>query len=221
VATIKVKNMKNPVLTDRQSKIFEFILSNIERFGYPPSIPEIQEKFSFKSPNAVKDHLEALERKGYISRRPHKSRGIEVLNHGSLRSNSDVDDNVTEVPIVGKVSAGSPILAQENIEGTIFIDKSIARNNRGMFVLRVKGTSMVNAGILDGDFVLVHQQPTAEQGKMVVVLIEDEATVKRFYKEKDKIRLQPENDTMEPIIIDSRESNVRIIGKVEGVIRKV
>ncbi len=210
--------MGNSVLTKRQQQIFEFILSNIDKFGYPPSIPEIQEKFAFKSPNAVKDHLEALERKGYIARRPHKSRGLEILKFTSLRNNND---SVTEVPIVGRVSAGTPILAEENVEGTIFIDKSLAQNNRGMFVLRVKGTSMINAGVLDGDFVLVRQQPTAEQGEMVVALIEDEVTVKRFYKEKNKIRLQPENDTMEPIIVDPRESNVSIIGKIEGVIRKI
>ena len=214
--------MEKSVLTKRQQQIFDFILLNIDKFGYPPSIPEVQEKFSFKSPNAVSDHLSALERKGHISRRPHKSRGIEVLNNASFKTNnSDVDDNVTEMPIIGKVSAGTPILAEENIEGTIFVDKSLARNSRGMFVLKVKGTSMINAGILDGDFVLVHQQPTAEQGEMIVALIEDEATVKRFYREKNKIRLQPENDTMEPIIIDPKESNIRILGKVEGVIRKV
>jgi repressor LexA len=216
--------MEKSALTKRQQQIFNFILLNIDKFGYPPSIPEIQKKFSFKSPNAVNDHLNALERKGHISRRPHKSRGIEVLNHTSFKTNNsdvDDDDNVTEMPIIGRVSAGTPILAEENIEGTIFVDKSLARNNRGMFVLRVKGTSMINAGILDGDFVLVRQQPTAEQGEMVVALIEDEATVKRFYRDKNKIRLQPENDTMEPIIIDPKESNVRILGKVEGVIRKI
>lgn len=209
--------MEKSVLTKRQQQIFEFILLNIDKFGYPPSIPEVQEKFSFKSPNAVNDHLNALERKGHISRRPHKSRGIEILNHASLKT----DNNVTEMPIIGRVSAGTPILAEENIEGTIFVDKSLARNSQGMFALRVKGTSMINAGILDGDFVLIRQQPTAEQGEMVVVLVEDEATVKKFYRDKNKIRLQPENDTMEPIIIDPKESNVTIIGKVEGVIRKI
>ena len=112
-------------LTDRQSKIFDFILSNITRFGYPPTIPEVQEKFSFKSPNAVQDYLEALERKGYISRRPYKSRGIEILVDKEPRNNNGNND-VTEVPIIGRVSAGSPILAQENIEGTIFVDNSIA-----------------------------------------------------------------------------------------------
>lgn len=214
--------MEKLILTKRQQQIFDFILSNIDKFGYPPTIPEIQENFSFKSPNAVQDHLEALKRKGYIARRPHKSRGLEILNGRISKNNTiNADNNITEVLIVGSVSAGMPILAQENIEGSIFVDKIISRNSRGMFALRIKGTSMVNAGILDGDFVLVHQQPTAEQGEIVVVLIEDEATVKRFYKEKNKIKLKPENDSMEPIFIDPKENNVKIVGKVEGVIRKL
>ena len=213
--------MKNSILTKRQQQIFDFILSNIDRFGYPPTIPEIQEKFSFKSPNAASTHLEALERKGYIARRPHKSRGLEILNGKISKENANNSNNITEVPIVGSVSAGMPILAQENIEGSIFVDKIISRNNRGLFALRIKGTSMVNAGILNGDFVLVHQQPTAEQGEIVVVLIEEEATVKRFYKDKNRIKLKPENDAMEPIFIDSKENDVTIIGKVQGVIRKV
>lgn len=216
------KNTRNSELTKRQHKIFGFILLNIEKFGYPPSIPEVQKEFSFKSPNAVKDHLEALVRKGYISRRAHKSRGIEILNHAyPKRNNGSVNNDTIKVPIVGKVAAGSPILAQENIEGTIFVDKSIVTHTKGIFALRVKGESMINAGIFDGDFVLVRQQPIAEQGEMVVVLIEDEATVKRFYKEKGMIRLQPENDTMEPLIIDPKEDRISIIGTVKGVIRKI
>lgn len=134
---------------------------------------------------------------------------------------NDTVDNKVEVPIVSRVSAGLPIFAEENIEGTLIVDYLLVKNPDQVFALRVKGTSMVNAGILDGDFVLVRQQPIAEQGEMVVVLIEDEATVKRFYKDKDKIKLQPENDTMEPIIVDPKENNIRIIGKIEGVIRKV
>lgn len=211
--------MKNLVLTERQGEILKFIVLNKEKFGYPPSIPEIQEKFSFKSPNAVQDHLEALERKGYISRRAHKARGIEVLGH--VASNENNKNNALEIPIVGEISAGRPILAQENIEGTIVIDKSIIKNSNGNFALRVKGDSMINAGILDGDYVIVSQQPDAEQGDIIVALIEDEATIKRFYKEKNRIRLQPENDTMEPIIIKTDENNVRIIGKIKGVIRKI
>lgn len=134
---------------------------------------------------------------------------------------NDTVNNKVEVPIVGRVSAGLPIFAEENIEGTLIVDYLLLKNPDKVFALRVRGTSMVNAGILDGDFVLVRQQPIAEQGEMVVVLIEDEATVKRFYKDKDKIKLQPENDTMEPIIVDPKENNIRIIGKIEGVIRKV
>jgi len=210
--------MKNLVLTERQGEILKFIILNKEKFGYPPSIPEIQEKFSFKSPNAVQDHLEALERKGYISRRAHKARGIEVLVHTTSNENNN---NAIEIPIVGEISAGRPILAQENIEGNIVIDRSIIKNSNGIFALRVKGDSMINAGILNGDYVIASQQQDAGQGDIVVALIEDEATVKRFYKEKNRIRLQPENDTMEPIIIKSNENQVRIIGKIKGVIRKI
>jgi repressor LexA len=211
--------MKNLVLTERQGEILKFIILNKEKFGYPPSIPEIQRKFSFKSPNAVQDHLKALERKGYISRHAHKARGIEILVHTA--SNENNRNNALQIPIVGEISAGRPILAQENIEGTIVIDKSIIKNSNGNFALRVKGDSMINAGILDGDYVIVSQQPDAEQGDIIVALIEDEATIKRFYKEKNRIRLQPENDTMEPIIIKTDENQVRIIGKIKGVIRKI
>ena len=211
--------MKNLVLTKRQSEILNFIILNKEKFGYPPSITEIQENFSFKSPNAVQDHLGALERKGYISRRAHKARGIEVLGHATSMENNK--NNAIKIPIVGEISAGKPILAQENIEGNIAIDKSIVKNSDGIFALRVKGDSMINAGILNGDYVIVSQQQDADQGDIVVTLIEDEATVKRFYKEKNRIRLQPENDTMEPIIIKPNENQIRVIGKIKGVIRKI
>jgi repressor LexA len=130
-------------------------------------------------------------------------------------------NNKIEIPIIAKVSAGVPILAEEDIEGTLTVDSSFIKNPDKVFALRVKGSSMINAGILEGDFVLVRQQSVAEQGEMVIALIEDEATVKRFYRDKDKIKLQPENDTMEPIIVDPADKNIIIIGKVEGVIRKV
>ena len=211
--------MKNLVLTERQGEILKCIILNKEKFGYPPSIPEIQRKFSFKSPNAVQDHLEALERKGYISRHAHKARGIEVLVYTA--SNENNKSNALQIPLVGEISAGRPILAQENIEGTMVIDRSIVKNSNGNFALRVKGNSMINAGILEGDYVIASQQQDAEQGDIVVALIEDEATVKRFYREGNRIRLQPENDTMEPIIIKSNENQVRIIGKIKGVIRKI
>lgn len=211
--------MQNPVLTKRQGQIFNFITSSIDGFGYPPSIPEIQDRFSFRSPNAAQDHLKALERKGYISRRPHKSRGIGILVHVASKDNSN--DDARTIPIVGEVAAGTPILAEENIEGSLTIDKTLVKTTAGVFALRVKGDSMIKAGILDRDYVIVYQQPTAENGEIVAVLIEDEATVKRFYKKNNIVRLQPENDLMEPIIVDLKSNSVRIVGKVVGVVRKI
>jgi len=211
--------MKNSVLTKRQQEIFEFILSSINRFGYPPSIPEIQKEFSFKSPNAVQDHLGALERKGYIYRRPHKSRGIEVLVHTVEKENN----NTTTIPIVGMVAAGAPVFAQEHIEGMLTVDKYLAKSPNGVFALRIEGNSMVNAGILDGDYVIVHQQRDAEEGDIIVALIEDEATVKKFYKDKssNRVILQPANDNMESIYVDPSYDKFMIVGKVKGVIRKM
>lgn len=206
-------------LTKRQKQILDFIVESIDNYGFPPSVSEIQDRFSFKSPNAVQDHLSALERKKYISRHHHKSRGIEVLVGKSKQENGN--SNTAEIPIVGKVSAGSPILAQENLEGTLTVDKILIKNSNNVFALRVKGDSMVNAGILDGDFVLVRQQPIANQGEIIVTLVEDEATVKRFYKENNQIRLQPENENMSPIVVNPRDRKIQIIGKVEGVIRKI
>jgi len=146
----------------------------------------------------------------------------EAIDNWIEKSNiGDSKNNKIEVPIVGKISAGLPILAEENIEGSLSVDSLLIKNPDKIFALRVKGTSMINAGILDGDFVLVHQQSTAEQGEIVVALIENEATVKRFYVDKNKIKLKPENGTMESILIDPRKNDVKIIGKVQGVIRKV
>jgi repressor LexA len=206
-------------LTKRQKQILDFIIEDIGNHGFPPSVSEIQDRFSFKSPNAVQDHLAALERKRYISRHHHKSRGIEVLIHKSKQENGN--GNATEIPIVGKVAAGLPVLAQENLEGTLVVDKIFVKSPNNVFALRVKGDSMVNAGIFSGDFILVRQQPNANQGEIVVALVEDEATVKRFYKENNQIRLQPENENMPPIIVNPKDKNIRIIGKVEGVIRKI
>ncbi len=206
-------------LTKRQKQILDFIIENIDGYGFPPSVSEIQDRFSFRSPNAVQDHLAALERKKYISRHPHKSRGIEVLIHKTKQES--VNGNTAEIPIIGRVAAGLPVLAQENLEGTLAVDKIIVKNPNNVFALRVKGDSMVNAGIFSGDFVLVRQQPNANQGEIVVALVEDEATVKRFYKENNQIRLQPENENMSPIIVNPKDKNIRIIGKVEGVIRKI
>lgn len=210
---------KKTRLTRRQQQIFNFIVKNIQTFGFPPSVSEFQKRFSFKSPNAVQDHLNTLERKGFISRHSHKSRGIEVLIGLKERTKDAI--STTQVPIIGRVAAGEPILAQENIEGKLTVDKTIAKNSNDTFALRVKGDSMINAGILDGDFVIVQQQPTANQGEIVVALIGEEATVKRFYKERNHIKLLAENEDFAPIIITPQDSDIQILGKVKGVIRKV
>lgn len=207
-------------LTKRQKQILDFIIKSIDSYGFPPSTSEIQKEFSFKSPNAVQDHLVAIEKKGYISRHSHKSRGIELLIYTKRREGNE-DSNTAEIPIVGRVAAGLPILAQESLEGTLTVDKSIIKSPDNVFALRVKGDSMINAGILDGDFVLVHQQPVANQGEIVVALIEDEATVKRFYKEKNQIILQAENENMPPIVVNPKDKDIQILGKVKGVIRKI
>ncbi|MFH0948695.1 MAG: transcriptional repressor LexA [Elusimicrobiota bacterium] len=211
--------MQSNILTDRQKEILDFVIHAIEVQGFPPTIPEIQKEFSFKSPTAANDHLEALAKKGYITRHPHKSRGIEVAVYKNGKQNNS--SNACEIPIVGRVAAGTPILASENLEGTLFVDKSFIKQVNGVFALRVNGDSMINAGILNGDFVIIQQQAQVNQGEIGVVLIDNEATVKRIYKEKDRIRLQPENDTMKPTIIDPKEKEVSIIGKVKGVIRKM
>lgn len=207
-------------LTKRQQEILDFITEFLETNGFPPTVAEIQKEFSFKSPNAVQDHLSAIERKGYISRNPYKSRGIKILpcNPAVVQGKNS---NVIEIPIIGKVAAGQPILAEENIEGTLTVDKFLAREENGTFALHVKGNSMIDANIKDGDYVIIQKQLQVNQGEIAAILIDNEATVKKFYREKDKIRLQPENDAMKPMIIDPKEKQVSIIGKVKGVIRKL
>ena len=214
--------MKRDALTDRQREILDYILENIRTQGFPPSIPEIQKEFSFKSPTAASCHLNALEKKGYISRHPHKSRGIEVIkprlnNRKKVENHSDI----SEIPIIGRVAAGTPILASENIEGKLSVDRYLVRQPKDVFALRVKGDSMINAGIFEGDLVIVQKQPQVNQGEIAVALIDDEVTVKRIYIEKDKVRLQPENDSLQPLIYDPKEHEISIIGKVKGVIRKM
>ncbi len=200
-------------LNNRQVQILEFISREIKRKGYPPAVREIGEAVGLSSSSTVHSHLTVLEEKGYIRRDPTKPRAIEVLvgNDNNLTRKELVD-----VPIVGRVTAGQPILAVENIEDTFPLPKDFVRNDN-VFMLRVQGESMVEAGILDEDFVLVRQQNTARNGEIVVALIGDEATVKRFFKEKDHFRLQPENQLMEPILV----KEVSILGKVTGVFRRI
>lgn len=200
-------------ISKKQSEILEYIKNEILNRGFPPSVREICEAVNLKSTSSVHSHLETLEKNGYIRRDPTKPRAIEI-----------VDDNfnlvrreTVNVPIIGKVAAGQPLLAVENVEGYFPIPSEYMPNNK-TFMLVVQGDSMVNAGIFNGDYVVVEQQPTAENGQKVVALVDDSATVKTFYKEDGYIRLQPENDAMEPIIVEPDQA-FQILGKVIGVFR--
>ena len=197
-------------ISKQQKEILEYIKSQILERGYPPAVREICEAVNLKSTSSVHSHLETLEKNGYIHRDPTKPRAIEILDDSFNLTRREM----VNVPIVGRVAAGEPILAQENIENYFPIPTEFMPNNQ-TFLLKVKGESMINAGILDGDMVLVEQTPSASNGDMVVALIEDGATVKTFYKEEGIFRLQPENDTMDPIIV----KELTILGKVIGVFR--
>jgi repressor LexA len=197
-------------LSQKQKKILDFLKQEIRTKGYPPSVREICDAVGLKSTSTVHGYLERLEKKGLIRRDPTKPRAIEILDDMTYLSKKEL----VNVPIVGRVTAGQPILAVENIEDTFPIPTEYLHNS-DVFMLSVRGESMIEAGILDGDYVLVQKQSTANNGDKVVALIEDEATVKTFYKERDHIRLQPENPLMDPIIV----RDVIILGKVIGVIR--
>ncbi|MHA6484010.1 transcriptional repressor LexA [Paenibacillus sp. strain BS8-2] len=203
-------------ISKRQNSILEFIKQEVRDKGYPPSVREIAEAVGLLSSSTVHGHLDRLEKKGFIRRDPTKPRAIEILSQ-------DDNDNVihmpvAQVPIVGKVTAGIPITATENIEDYFPLPAHYVGDNNNVFILNVIGESMIEAGIHNGDYVIVRQQQTANNGDIVVAMTEDdEATVKTFYKEKDHIRLQPENDTMEPL----RLSNVTILGKVIGLFRDI
>lgn len=202
-----------PELTNRQADILKFIKKEIREKGYPPSVREIGEAVGLMSSSTVHGHLQSLEDKGYIRRDATKPRAIEVLDS---ESEPDQKKQVTHIPIVGRVTAGQPILAVENIEDTFPLPKELVHEDT-VFMLKVQGESMIEAGILDKDFILVRQQETARNGEIVVAMIDDEATVKRFFKERNLVRLQPENSSMEPIY----SQDVTILGKVIGVFRLV
>ncbi len=207
-------------LTKSQQKVYDFIKQEIRRTGMPPSIREIMSATEFHSTSSVHLHLNSLERKGYIERPKAKNRCIRVLEDGFYNSLEEEEaDNVPEfstIPIVGTVAAGTPILASENIEGYFPVPVNYLTNNT-TFMLRVRGNSMIDAGIFNNDLVLVNQQQTAENNDIVIALLDDSATCKRYFKEKDHIRLQPENDAYEPIIVRS----VQILGKVIGLFRSL
>ncbi|MFQ9933888.1 MAG: transcriptional repressor LexA [Lachnospiraceae bacterium] len=199
-------------ISAKQQEILEYMKREILNKGYPPSVREICEAVKLKSTSSVHAHLETLERNGYIRRDPTKPRAIEIIDDNF----NLVRREVVNVPILGKVAAGEPLLAVENIENYFTIPVEFLPNNE-TFMLVIKGESMINAGIYDGDMILVEKKNSAVNGDIVVALVEDSATVKRFYKENDYIRLQPENDSMEPIIVKQCE----ILGKVIGLYRKM
>ncbi|MBM7650155.1 repressor LexA [Bacillus ectoiniformans] len=201
-------------LSKRQQDILDFIKDEVRAKGYPPSVREIGEAVGLASSSTVHGHLARLESKGLIRRDPTKPRAIEILE----LDDSIPRQNVVNVPLVGKVTAGTPITAVENVEEFFPLPERLAPADDQVFMLEIMGDSMIEAGILNGDYVVVRQQQTAKNGDIVVAMTEDdEATVKRFFKESDFIRLQPENSSMEPIILH----NVTILGKVIGVYRQV
>jgi repressor LexA len=219
-------------LTQRQQDILDFISTSIDRRGYPPTLREIGEHFGIQSTNGVNDHLKALEKKGFLAREGLKSRAMrptgpsgsgtgtnKVVTPGSLGMR--LGEEMVSVPIIGRVAAGQPLLAVENIEDTVVVDRFFIGSNREVFALRVVGESMIDDGIFDGDYVFVKKTPSATRGEIVVAMIEGEATVKRYFPEGDVIRFQPANEAMEPIYVRRADfRSVDIIGVVIGVYRQ-
>ena len=209
-------------LGKRQLAIYDFIRSYSDEHGYPPSVREIGAAVGLASPSTVHMHLKVLEEQGLIKRDSKKPRTIEVMGKQAASGQhlaevtQDVDRDVITLPVVGRVAAGTPILAEQNIEDRLSLPTSVV-GDASSFVLRVRGESMVNAGIFDGDYIVVKEQSDAHDGEIVVALIDDSATVKTFYREPGRIRLQPENDTMEPIYVE----NPTILGRVMALIRSV
>lgn len=208
----RTSNSDSNKLSDKQREILEFIKDCILNNGYPPAVREICEAVNLKSTSSVHAQLNKLEEMGYIRRDSSKTRAIEINDDSFNLTRREL----VNVPIIGTVTAGLPILAEENIEGYFPIQPDFVHNNQ-TFMLKVKGDSMVNAGIFDGDFILVEQTNTAYNNDIVVALIDDSATVKRFFKENGHFRLQPENDFMDPIIVD----DLSILGKVIGLFRSI
>ena len=202
--------MSQGKITDKQREILEYIKEMILKKGYPPAVREICEAVHLKSTSSVHSHLESLEKNGYIRRDPTKPRTIEILDEDFALTRREL----VNVPVIGTVAAGVPILAEQNIEDYLPIPAEILPNKE-VFMLKVKGNSMIEAGIYNGDKVIVAKQPNAENGDKVVALVDDSATVKTFYKENGHFRLQPENSSMDPIILDQ----VEILGKVIGLFR--
>lgn len=212
-------------LTERQREILTFIVKETEARGFPPTIREIGEQMDIRSTNGVNDHLKALERKGYLNRGEQQSRSLVPTKRARmlLGLGAKKDSGLVEVPILGKVAAGAPALAQEHMEDSVKIDSFlIGGAGREVFALRVKGQSMIEDGIHDGDYLFVKKTPSAQPGDIVVALIEDEATVKRYYPEGERIRFQPANATMSPIYVNKADfRSTMLLGIVVGVYRKL
>jgi repressor LexA len=220
--------MKNE-LTKRQQEVLFFLKDYLTEKGFPPTLREIASHFGLRGPKAPQKTLNILERKGYIRKVPGGSRAIEIIRsmvsrRSGLPYQMGFEESLTKqtfpIPIVGRVRAGDPILAIENIEGYLHLDRNLVSSG-DVFLLRVQGDSMIDAHIQDGDFALVKPQPNAENGEIVVVLIEDEATIKRIFQKRDLIRLEPANPKIEPIVVKKGEKKVTLVGKVIGIFRKL
>jgi repressor LexA len=199
-------------LTKRQREILSYVMENLQERGYPPSVREIGSALGLTSSSTVHSHLAALEKKGFIHRDPSKPRAIEILKDGA----SQPPKRVVNVPVLGRIAAGQPIFAEENVEDVFPLPRDFVREDAS-FILRVRGDSMIEAGIHDGDYLVIRQQATANNGEIVAAMIGDEATVKRFYRERDHIRLQPENSSMSPIIA----RDVTVLGKAIALFRRL
>ncbi|MDR2587052.1 MAG: transcriptional repressor LexA [Coriobacteriales bacterium] len=219
--------LSEALLSERQRGILRFLRESIAKNGYPPSVREIGEAVGLSSSSTVHSHLNTLENHGFIRRDPSSARALTIIgpktdaaaSRGTTRTTAAeaptrLPRNVVELPLVGRVAAGAPLLAEQNIEESLLLPTQLV-GDTGSFLLTVKGESMIEAGILDGDYVVVKEQPTASNGEIVVALIDDEATVKTFYREPDRVRLQPENQSMEPIYA----RDVTILGKVIALLR--
>ncbi len=207
-------------LTERQRQVLDFISRSIERRGYPPTLREIGEQLRIRSTNGVNDHLKALEKKGYLEREDLKSRALRPISAEGLGPTG----NLVDVPILGRVAAGEPILAVEQAEDTVKIDRFFIGQVKEVFALKVKGDSMIDAGIYDGDFIFVKKQLSANRGDIVVAMINDEATVKYFYPEpeRDQIVFKPANQRLQPIVVRRRDwKSVNLLGLVVGVYRRL
>jgi repressor LexA len=208
-------------LTKRQAQTLDFIRQSIEERGYPPTLREIGESMGIRSTNGVNDHLRALERKGYLSREDMKSRALRLVSQAPEPAAS-LDDSMLDVQILGRVAAGLPLLAEDNVVDTVRIDRMLVRGGRDVFGLRVQGDSMIDAGILNGDYIFVRKQASADPGEIVVALIGDEATVKYYHPEKDYVRFQPANDQMAPILVRATDFRpTMLLGIVVGVYRRL